>query len=107
VTKLAPWLWRTDNVLTLHTDGAMRLRTQDLVWEEVDSEIIVLDSRSSHYFRVNGSGAVIWKMLETGATREEMISMLVSTYGIEDGRAAEDVDSFVAALRDQDMIDAE
>ncbi len=41
----------------------LRLRTDDLEWREIDSDIVVLDGRDATYLTLNGSGALLWRML--------------------------------------------
>ncbi len=82
----------------------MKLRTEDLTWENVEQEIIVLDSRASHYYRLNGSGALLWTILDDGASKAEMISKLMNAYSINDDAAANDVDTFVAELERLELL---
>jgi hypothetical protein len=77
----------------------LSLRTDDLYWREVDDEIVVLEGRGSTYLSVNDSGAVLWRLLARGATREELVAGLVETYGIDADGAAADADRFVDAMR--------
>src|SRR5438309_10719329 len=78
----------------------LRLRAETLEWREVDGEIVALDGVSSNYLSANSSGALLWQELAParGATREELVAALVAAYDIDAGQAAADVDSFVAVL---------
>lgn len=82
----------------------MKLRADDLAWENVDDEIIVLDSRASRYYRLNGSGALLWTMLDDGASRADMVSKLLRTYSIDEDVATNDVDTFIADLERQKLV---
>ena len=82
----------------------MKLRADDLAWENVDDEIIVLDSRASRYYRLNGSGALLWTMLDDGASRADMVSKLLRTYSIDEDVATNDVDTFMADLERQKLV---
>ena len=50
----------------------LRLRTEDLEWREIDSDIVILDGREATYLTLNGSGALLWRLLATDATRERV-----------------------------------
>ena len=76
----------------------LRLRDSDLVWREVDGEVIVLHKGSWAYLSVNGSGAALWERLAAGATADELAQLLISRFGIDGGRAAGDVERFVSEL---------
>ena len=83
----------------------MRLRLDDLTWQELDGEIVVLDLRGSAYFQLNGSGAHLWRRLVEGCERHELEAGLIEQYGIDPARAAADVDAFLADLRAHRMLD--
>lgn len=83
----------------------MRLRADELVWQVVDSEIVVLDLRKSVYFRINGSGATLWEQLAGGTTRSDLEAALVDTYGIPPEEASADVDSFLEDTRQRGFLE--
>lgn len=82
----------------------LRLRETDLHWREIDGEVIALEARGSTYLAANGSGAVLWRALVDGCTREELADELVKTYGIDRERAVSDAASFVDALAAQGLL---
>jgi hypothetical protein len=83
----------------------LRLRDTDLHWREIDGEVIALEARRSTYVAANGAGTVLWNAMVAGSTRERLADELVRVYGIERERAVADVDSFVAALAEQGLLD--
>lgn len=83
----------------------MRLRSEDLVWQKVDSDVVVLDLRTSIYFRINGSGAALWEQLAADATPPQLENSLVSTFGISAERAAADVKAFLADARERGFLE--
>jgi hypothetical protein len=54
---------------------------------------------------VNRTGAVIWPLLDEGATREELAEQLVTRYGIDQASASRDVDAFVATLSERNLLE--
>jgi hypothetical protein len=77
----------------------LRLRTDDLSWREIDDEVIAVDVGTSTYLGTNKTGALLWRRLGAGgATRSELVGLLVETYGIDADRARADVDAFVDDL---------
>ena len=82
----------------------LRLRADDMTWRSVESEIVVLDQRDSTYLAVNRSGSVLWPLLAEGATRPELAAALVERFGIEEARAASDVDAFIEFLAGRDFL---
>lgn len=83
----------------------LKIRGERLVWRALEDEIIALDMRSSNYLRFNASGAVLWKLLSTGTTRQELVSALTSGFGLSAADARSDVDAFIGQLRDNALVE--
>lgn len=47
---------------------------------------------------LNETGALLWKTLEQGADREQLVDALLAEYAVDRGTAAEDVDEFIEKL---------
>lgn len=82
----------------------LRLRTEDLSWRDVDDEIIVLDLQGSEYFAVNGSGAVLWRLLAVGTDEEALRGALVEQFEIDSELARTDVTTFLEELRSLGLV---
>lgn len=82
----------------------LRARADDVMWQEVDNELIVLDSKRSVYIRVSGSGPVLWPLLVDGASREQLAAKLVEEFGIDTADAIGDVEDFLSELLRQQLI---
>lgn len=83
----------------------LKIRGERLVWRTLEGEIIALDMRSSNYLRLNASGAVLWKLLSSGTTRQQLVSALTTGYGLRAADASSDVDAFIEQLRDNALIE--
>ena len=83
----------------------VRLRGDAVEWREVDGEIVALDLRDSTYLAVNPSGVVVWTALVTGATRQQLLARLTEAFGIDEQTAARDLDDFLRALEERDLLD--
>jgi hypothetical protein len=82
----------------------LRLREHDLLWREVDDEVVILDLKASLYASLNATGRLLWLQLAGGATTEELGAALQAAYGIEADVAARDVQAFLAALDEQGLL---
>lgn len=87
--------------------STLRLRGDGLQWRAVEQEILALDGRTSTYLSANGSGALLWRQLADGTTREALVRSLVDTYGIDESTAAADVDRFTEELERHALLDRE
>lgn len=83
----------------------MRLRGDDLTWQEIDGELVILDLARSSYLTTNGTGAFLAKLLVEDRSAEDLAGALATEYGITEAEAREDVDTFVAELTRLELLD--
>lgn len=83
----------------------LHLRRVELHWVAVDGEVVILDGGDELYLGTNGSGALLWKALAEGTTRERMIALLVDAFSVGAERAREDVNSFVEELLRRSLLE--
>jgi hypothetical protein len=86
-------------------DKAQRLREDAVRWREVDREIIAVDLGTSTYLSTNESGLVLWRRLAEGATRRELAAELQERFAIDGAQAETDVDKFLSALTERDLLE--
>ena len=77
--------------------------SEDFVLRQVADTWVVLPLKTdtvdfNGMIRLNGSGALLWKTLEQGATREELVQALTSRYDVSREEATRDVDEFIETL---------
>ena len=85
--------------------GRLRLRDDSMQWRLVEGEVVVLDVDHAEFLAVNRSGAALWNRLAGGASRDQLVGVLVDRYGIEGVRAAADVDQFLTSLADRHLLE--
>lgn len=83
----------------------MKLRADDIVWREIDGDLVILDLRSSTYLTTNASGAVLMKELTEEKTDEQLAEALVKAFGITPEQAGTDVAAFVETLSKGDLLE--
>lgn len=53
---------------------------------------------------VNETGAFLWALMEKGVERAELIERMTNEYDVSAETAASDVDSFIAQLKEKNLI---
>ncbi len=53
---------------------------------------------------LNETGAFLWRLLEGGAERDELLARLTAEYAVDADTAARDLDAFLARLREKALI---
>jgi Coenzyme PQQ synthesis protein D (PqqD) len=83
----------------------LRLRLRDdLSWNEIDDQIVLLDISGSSYFSVGGAGVRLWPLLVAGTSFEALTELLVSSFALEQEQAERDVREFLGALADEGLL---
>lgn len=59
----------------------------------------------SGMINLNGSGTFLWKLLEKGASEDELLSAMLSEYDVDEETAGRDIAAFVNKVREADMLD--
>ena len=69
-------------------------------------EGIILDLENLHYFTLNGSAIIIWKLLRSGAcdTADLLTARLVDSFGLDPEQAIGEINSFLDELKNQGLI---
>lgn len=83
----------------------LRLRGDGLDWREVGERIVVLLPGDAGEIVVNGTGAVLWRLLAEGAEPDLLRDRLVAAYGIDSRAAERDVAAFLADLRRRHLLE--
>ncbi|MBW3643995.1 MAG: PqqD family protein [Actinobacteria bacterium] len=88
------------------SDRVLTLRADAVDWREVDGQVVVLDRAGSVYLAVNAAGAALWPAIVEGATRSQLVQVLLDTFDVERARAERDVDVFVASLAERGLLES-
>ena len=54
---------------------------------------------------LNEVGAFLWRALEEGVSKEELVKKLTSEYEVDEATASADIDTFAARLREASLLD--
>ena len=54
---------------------------------------------------LNGTGAFIWRTIESGSGREAIVAALAARYEVDESKAEEDAEYFFAKLREANLVE--
>jgi hypothetical protein len=86
-------------------EANVRLRQDDVTWQELDGHVVVLDLRASVYLEINASGAVLFPLLVTGTDESRLVQALQTEYAVSWEVAQRDVRSFVDILKRRGLLE--
>ncbi|WP_175985664.1 PqqD family protein [Microbacterium tenebrionis] len=82
----------------------MRIRTDGVTWQEIDSELVLLDLKTSAYLTTNAAGALLAKHLTEERTEQDLVDALAKEFDIDVERARADVDAYLTQLREKSLL---
>ncbi len=87
----------------------MKIKENYILREVAGSSIVVPVGDAQMSFNgimtLNDVGTFIWKILENGADREQIIDSVLETYDVERKKAEQDIDKYLNKLRDKNLIE--
>jgi hypothetical protein len=86
-------------------ESSQRLRLRDdISWNQIDDQIVLLDISGSSYFSVSGAGVTLWRLLVAGTTFEALVEVLGANFALGRGTAEHDVGVFLAELTEGGLL---
>ena len=76
----------------------------DALTAHLEGEAVLLHIGTKQYFRLNRTGAHIWKALEAGATADGITESLVETFDVPRAEAEEAVSALLAELLEHKLV---
>lgn len=76
----------------------------DLIWRELNDEIVIVSPPIGEYCVLNGMGSVIWQLLTDEHEQQDIEVYLVTHFDVTEEQARQDVDQFLADLHKRGMI---
>ncbi len=87
----------------------MKIKNCFILREMGDFSIVVATGEALQQFNcmitLNESGVMLWKALEKGATKQELLALMLNTYNVEENIAKEHIDQFLAKLDKAEILE--
>lgn len=76
----------------------------DVLTASLEDEAVLLHMESKRYYRLNETGSCIWKGLQEGLDRQELITHLRDRFDVDRARLEEELEEFISRLDDQGLL---
>lgn len=80
-------------------------RHPEVIWRPVEGRVVGLDLRSSRYFSLNESAALLWEELGEDVEAGTLSTCLMQRFGIEQTAADADVEAFLDEMRSSGLLE--
>jgi hypothetical protein len=67
-------------------------------------EGVLVDLNSKRYYTLNETATLVWRALEKGLSKEEIVGQLTAAYDVTPEHAAASIDALVNSLRSHKLL---
>jgi hypothetical protein len=86
------------------TPDTVLQRKGDLLFNEIDGEVVMLSIENSEYYGMDKVGSRIWELLEKPMTFKALVSKLRDEYEVTEEQCVSDTLAFLNKLQDKKLI---
>ena len=76
----------------------------DVLFQEVNGELVLLDLEGEVYFGLDATGTRIWQLLSEGRSVPELLDALETEYDVERAVLEADVDELITQLIEAGLV---
>jgi hypothetical protein len=81
------------------------VRKKNIIFSEIDGEVVLLHSESGKYFSFNKVGSHIWLALEKPLTIHQLKDILMQKYDVDEAKCLKEIEDFLNNLLEKKLID--
>src|SRR5919204_4058973 len=84
--------------------GAFRIR-KDVVFRELEGEMVLLNLATGIYFGLDSVGTRIWGLIDGHRSADEIVSAVTAEYDVDAETCTADLARFFQALQDNELVE--
>jgi hypothetical protein len=86
--------------------AASVLSRRDVLWRDVQGEVVILDQDGGLILGLNGTGARVWSLLDGARPLADIAAELAAVHELPRGQIEPDVLAFARQLLDRGLVEA-
>lgn len=86
------------------TSDALLQRKPNLLFNEIDGEVVLLSLENNEYLGMDRVGSHIWEMLKQPISVKNLVFSLIGDYQVNEQQCMEDTMAFLKKLEDKNLI---
>ena len=79
--------------------------SKEVVWTKLGEEVAILNSKTGAYFGLDPVGSRIWCLVAGGAAIDEVVSTLLSEYGVDEQQIRSDLKELIERLASRSLVE--
>ncbi|HUA35243.1 MAG TPA: PqqD family protein [Candidatus Binataceae bacterium] len=76
----------------------------DVVWRELDEQVVIFDTARNQYFGLEGSGGAMWRTLVECGSTESALESLAEDFDADPEELRNDLDTLVKNLVERGLL---
>jgi hypothetical protein len=80
---------------------------QDVLWNKVEGDVVILNLESGIYFSLSGVGSRFWELIAEGASRKDAVQRLTAEYKVEAPQLESDLEALLRDLSTEGLVSIE
>jgi hypothetical protein len=77
---------------------------EDVVWRDLDDEVVILDVVSNQYFGLSGAGSTMWRLLAEHRSVDEAVAQLQAEYDADAAKIRADLETLINDLEGRGLL---
>lgn len=77
---------------------------QEIIYSRIDDEIVLLNTESGKYFKIDEIGSRLWGIIETPIVVKDLCKQLVSEYEVSIPQCERDVTPFLQGMLEEGLL---
>ncbi len=78
--------------------------SQDVIFQEIDGELVLLDLQSERYFGLNEVGTRMWHLLTENSHTETILTQLLVEFDVDETTLRQDVTHWISELVKAELV---
>ncbi|MFW5656028.1 MAG: lasso peptide biosynthesis PqqD family chaperone [Bacteroidota bacterium] len=79
-------------------------RNPDMLFNQLDGEVIMLSIENSEYYGMDAIGSRIWELMEKPIAVDVLVDSLIQEYDVEKAQCTTDVIEYLEELKKKNLI---
>jgi hypothetical protein len=84
--------------------GGLLRPIPDVVYRELEGEIVLVHLGTNRIYSLNETGARFWELLASGSERAEIERQLLDEFAVEPEDLRQEIDSMLSALAEEGLV---
>jgi len=85
----------------------VRILEADVVWRELDGEVVILNLATGNYYGLEGAANDMWRLLVEHGSTEKVVEIMARDFDVDESRVSRDLDMLIKDLETRAIVHVE